>query len=124
MQDPLRILLQTTIPESVDDWHVERFSLVRSLLQSAVNECGNPLFLVTARNRVCIGCDPVLSTLDSSAFDELWLFGVDDGNGLTPMDREGIIRFHRRGGGLLVSRDHQDVGCSVYALGKRPVKTS
>jgi len=46
--EPLRILLQTTIPETVDDWHVERFSLLRSLLQSQVDEYGNPLFAVTA----------------------------------------------------------------------------
>jgi len=115
--EPLRILLQTTIPETVDDWHVERFSLLRSLLQSQVDECGNPLFAVTARDRVGIECDPLLSTLDRSAFDELWLFAVDDGNGLTALAREGIIRFHRRGGGLLVTRDHQDLGSSVHNLG-------
>ena len=33
------------------------------------------------------------------------------------MDCEGITRFHRRGGGLLVTRDHQDVGSSVCNLG-------
>jgi hypothetical protein len=117
VREPLRILLQTTIPETADDWHVERFSLLRSLLQSQVDECGNPLFAVTARDRVGIECDPLLSTLDRSAFDELWLFAVDDGNGLTALDREGIIRFNRRGGGLLVTRDHQDLGSSVYNLG-------
>lgn len=117
MREPLRVLLQTTIPKTKDDWHVERFSLLRSLLQSQVDECGNPLFAVTARDRVGIECDPLLSTLDRSTFDELWLFAVDGGNGLTDLDREGIIRFHRRGGGLLVTRDHQDVGSSVHNLG-------
>jgi hypothetical protein len=72
MREPVRILLQTTIPERVDDWHVGRFSLLRSLLQSQVDECGNPLFAVTARDRVGgIECDPLLSTLDNSEFDEL-----------------------------------------------------
>ena len=117
MREPLRILLQTTIPWTVDDWHVERFSLLRSLLQSQVDECGNPLFAMTARDRVGFECDPLLSTLDRSAFDELWLIAVDDGNGLTDLDREGIVRFHRGGGGLLVTRDHQDVGSSVHNLG-------
>jgi hypothetical protein len=116
--DLLRILLQTTIPDRADDWNVGRFSLLRSLLESQVDQSGNPLFAVTARNRVATGGDdPLLSVLDSSEFDELWLFAVDDGDGLTAMDREGIIRFHRRGGGLLVARDHQDVGCSVCTLG-------
>ena len=96
---------------------MERFSLLRSLLQSQVDEYGNPLFAVTARDRVGVECDPLLSTLDRSEFDELWLFAVDDGNGLTALDREGIIRFHRRGGGLLVTRDHQDLGSSVCDLG-------
>lgn len=117
MRKPLRILLQTTIPESVDDWHVGRFSSLHSFLQSQVDECGNSLFAVTARNRVGVERDPLLSALYSSAFDELWLLGVDDGNGLTAPDREGITRFHRRGGGLLVTRDHQDLGSSVYNLG-------
>jgi len=39
---------------------VERFSLLRSLLQSQVDECSNPLFAVTARDRVGIECDPLL----------------------------------------------------------------
>ena len=117
MRGPLHVLLQTTIPERVDDWHAGRFSLLHSVLQSQVDECGKPLFAVTARDRVGSDCDPLLSTLDSSEFDELWLLGVDGGNGLTALDREGITRFHRRGGGLLVTRDHQDVGSSVYNLG-------
>ena len=117
MPNPLRILLQTTIPASGDDWGVERFSLLRSFLESQVDRSGDPLYVVTARDRVGTECDPVLSTLDDSTFDELWLFGVDDGNGLTPRDRAGILAFHRRGGGLLVTRDHQDVGASVGDLG-------
>jgi hypothetical protein len=96
---------------------VERFSLLRTFLQSQVDECGTPLFAVTARDRAGAESDPVLSTLDSSDFDELWLVAVDGGDGLPAADREGITRFHRRGGGLLVTRDHQDVGSSVCDLG-------
>jgi hypothetical protein len=117
MRTPLRILLQTTIPQTTDDWHAGRFRLLQSLLQSQIDERGNPLFVVTARDRSGVDRDPVLSTLDSSEFDELWLLGVDDGTGMPAPDREGVTRFHRRGGGLLVTRDHQDVGSSVCDLG-------
>jgi hypothetical protein len=117
MREPIRILLQTTIPEREDDWHVGRFSLLRTLLESQFDENGTPLFAVTARDRLGVEPDPVLSALDSSDFDELWLFAVDEGDGLSAVDREGITRFHRRDGGLLVTRDHQDVGSSVYNLG-------
>src|SRR5215468_5923525 len=110
MREPTRILLQTTIPEAADDWHVGRFSLLRLCLESQVDESGDPLFAVTARDRAGAGCDPILSTLDSSEFDELWLFALDEGNGLTGLDCDGITRFHRRGGGLLLTRDHEDVG--------------
>jgi len=117
MREPIRILLQTTIPERDDDWHVGRFSALRAYLQAQVDEYGSPLFEVTARNRFGVECDPVLSTLDSTDFDELWLFAVDGGDGLPAADCAGITRFHRRGGGLLVTRDHQDVGSSVCNLG-------
>jgi hypothetical protein len=36
---------------------------------------------------------------------------------LTPEDCEGIARYRRAGGGLLVTRDHMDLGCSVCTLG-------
>jgi hypothetical protein len=61
--------------------------------------------------------DPVLSTLDKSDFDELWLFAVDAGHGLASADCEGITRFHRRGGGILATRDHEDLGSSLCTLG-------
>ena len=93
------------------------FRLLRTFLQSQVDESGTPLFEVTARNRSDVERDPVLSTLDSSDFDELWLFAVDEGDGLPAADCEGIARFRRRGGGLLITRDHQDVGSSVCNLG-------
>jgi hypothetical protein len=118
MQAPLKILLQTTIPAVADDWHVGRFSLLRSFLQAQVDQYGNSLFTVTARDRSGLGLDPILSTLDTSEYDELWLIGVDDGGGLAVAEREAILRFHRRGGGLLITRDHQDVGASVNDLGR------
>ncbi len=61
--------------------------------------------------------DSVLSALDNSGFDEMWLFAVDVGDGLTPEDCEAITRFRRNGGGLLVTRDHMDLGSSICTLG-------
>lgn len=119
MSKPIQILLQTTIPAVEDDWNVDRFSLLREHLSSLKDHEGAPLYQVTARNREtnAAGDDPVLSTLDTSDFDELWLFAVDTGNGLTSTDCAGITRFHQRGGGILSTRDHQDLGSSLCTLG-------
>lgn len=115
---PTRILLQTTIPPAADDWSIARFSLLRGVLAGAVDGEGRPLHIVEARDRGPIGVpDPVLSKLDESDFDQLWLFAVDVGDGLTPEDCEAISRFHAAGGGLMVTRDHMDLGCSVCTLG-------
>ncbi|HEY4144527.1 hypothetical protein [Pinirhizobacter sp.] len=113
-----RILLQTTIPATDDDWHIGRFGLLRDCLAGLRDDTDQPLFDVVARNREPLGApDSVLSRLDSSTFDQLWLFAVDIGNGLTAEDCEGITRFRQRGGGLLVARDHMDLGSSVCNLG-------
>ncbi|MBD2085063.1 hypothetical protein NDI49_11565 [Trichocoleus sp. ST-U3] len=119
MTQPIRILLQTTIPTTEDDWSIWRFSLLRDYLASLTDEAGNPLFEVTERDRVsdADGNDPILSTLDRSDFDQLWLFALDTGEGLTEKDCAGINAFRRRGGGILTTRDHQDMGCSMYGLG-------
>jgi hypothetical protein len=118
MGKPIHILLQTTIPTNDDDWHIGRFSLLHEALSSIKDGAGNSLCRVTARNRESVaGPDPVLSTLDRSDFDELWLFAVDLGNGLTPVDCEGITRFRQRAGGILATRDHQDLGSSLCTLG-------
>lgn len=119
MSSPIRILLQTTIPYAEDDWHIGRFSLLRDELRSSKDQSGNPLFEVTTRDREldAAGNDPVLSGLDTSNFDELWLFAVDTGDGLTVADCQGITRFRQRGGGILATRDHQDLGTSLCTLG-------
>lgn len=118
MTKPIHILLQTTIPTTEDDWSIERFSLLRDYLASLKDEAGNPLCEVIARDRKpdAEGNDPVLSQLDRCDFDQLWLFAVDVGDGLTEKDCAGITGFHQRGGGILVTRDHQDLGCSVRQL--------
>ena len=111
MTNPVHILLQTTIPTIEDDWNIARFSLLRDHLAS--------LYKVTTRDREVDGDgnDVVLSVLDQTDFDELWLFAVDTGNGLTSADCEGITRFHQRGGGIFATRDHQDLGSSLCTLG-------
>jgi len=119
MKRPIRILLQTTIPATEDDWNIGRFSLMHEHLSSLKDEQGNALFEVTARNREesPAGNDRLLSTLDESDFDELWLFAVDVGDGLSVSDCQGITRFRQRGGGIMATRDHQDLGSSLCTLG-------
>ena len=119
MSNPVRILLQTTIPAGDDDWTIDRFSLLQEHLSSITDEQGRALYEVTARNREDDGAgnDKVLSALDSTDFDELWLFAVDTGKGLTKVDCQGITRFYQRGGGILSTRDHEDLGSSLCTLG-------
>src|SRR5215510_7903940 len=119
MANPIHILLQTTISTIEDDWNITRFSLLRDHLASIKDSDGIPLYKVTTRNREVdsAGNDVVLSVLDTTDVDELWLFAVDTGDGLTSVDCEGITRFHQRGGGILTTRDHQDLGSSLCTLG-------
>jgi|GEM_PF-3561344 len=63
MSSPIRILLQTTIPGTADDWNIGRFSMLRDYLAGLTDEDGAPLCDVTARNRTAPGSpDPILST--------------------------------------------------------------
>ena len=119
MTKPIRILLQTTIPATDDDWNIDRFRLLREHLSALTDEKGQPLCEVTARNREtnAAGDDRVLSRLETTDFDELWLFAVDTGDGLSEADCRGITRFRQRGGGILATRDHQDLGSSLCTLG-------
>ncbi|HEX8495385.1 MAG TPA: hypothetical protein VF658_21410 [Pyrinomonadaceae bacterium] len=119
MRRPIRILLQTTIPPIDDDWHIGRFSLLTEHLGGLQDMEGRALCEVTARDREtnAAGDDEILSRLDATDFDELWLFAVDAGNGLTTADCQGITRFRQRGGGILTTRDHQDLGSSLCTLG-------
>jgi hypothetical protein len=112
MDRPVKILLQTTIAFTQDDWHIGRFSRLRAQLAA------EPGFEVTARDRDPPGApDTVLSALDQSDFDQLWLFAVDTGDGLTPEDCAAVSRFRKRGGAMMVTRDHMDLGSSVCTLG-------
>jgi len=115
----VRILLQTTIPTTEEDWSIERFSLLRDHLASIRDQSGSPVYDVSARDRKTDsqGNDVALSTLDKTDFDQLWLFAVDTGNGLSVADCEGITRFRQRGGGILTTRDHENLGSSLCTLG-------
>jgi hypothetical protein len=72
----VRILLQTTIPKTEDDWSIERFSLLRDHLASIRDQSGGRIYEVVARDRETDseGNDVVLSILDTTDFDQLWLF--------------------------------------------------
>lgn len=98
MTRPVRILLQTTIPAVEDDWNINRFSLLAEYLGSLANDRGETLSEITTRDRKVDsdGNDTVLTSLDETDFDELWLFAVDPGDGLTQADCQGITRFRRR----------------------------
>lgn len=115
----LRILLQTSLLATKDDdWTIRRFSLLADYLSSLVDDSGSPLVEVIARDRQpdSRGNDPVLSNLDLQNIDELWLFALDTGDGLSRDDRAGIIRFHQQGGGIFTARDHQDMGVSICQI--------
>jgi hypothetical protein len=116
MNRPIRVLLQTTISTTSDDWSIARFSRLANYLRN--ERCNNhPLFEVTARDRDPLGApDPVLSALDRNQFDNVWLFAVDTGDGLTSEDCAGLSRYRRAGGGLMVARDHMDFGSSICAI--------
>jgi hypothetical protein len=115
---PIKVLLQTTIPTTVDDWSIARFSFLGRFLRDQKDSSGRPLFELTMRDRDRLGApDSVLSALDQTDFDQLWLFAVDTGDGLTEQDCAAISRFRRNGRGLMVTRDHMDLGSSICSLG-------
>jgi hypothetical protein len=109
-----RILFKTTIPRTEDDWHIGRFSLLAQHIESLRS------FSVVARDRIldADGNDPDLVALPDSDFDQLWLFATDVGAGLSNADAASIRRFMARGGGLLFTRDHHDVGACLLKLGE------
>ncbi|HZZ64139.1 MAG TPA: hypothetical protein VFE17_01450, partial [Candidatus Baltobacteraceae bacterium] len=88
-----KILIQTTIPYTQDDWHVGRFRLVTGLLARSHD--------VTARDKDGTP-DTVLAGIDQSDYDQVWLIAVDTGDGLSPDECSAISEFRRQGGGLFV----------------------
>ena len=118
MAKPTRVLLQTTIPTTEDDWSIARFSLLAGLLAELRGADGAPVFEVVARDRATANSsDPLLSALDQSDFAAAWIFAVDTGEGLDADECAAISRFRKAGRGLVVTRDHMDLGSSVCTLG-------
>lgn len=46
-----KLLLQTTIPYTKDDWSIERFSMLAQYLSELTDANGNRLYAVSARDR-------------------------------------------------------------------------
>ena len=116
---PTRILVKTTIGPVADDWNVGRFSLLTAHLRSLKDSSGRALFGVVARDRSenQQGDDTDLVQLANGAYDQLWLIGADETGALTSADVENVAQFRRRGGGILLTRDHQDLGACLTRLG-------
>lgn len=118
-----RILLKTTIPTTADDWSVARFALLAQLLSEMRAAEGGALFDVVARDREvgANGDDRDLAALPDADFGQLWLFAVDEDGGLSAGDCRAIAAFRERGGGLLLARDHHEIGacvCNLPELGR------
>ncbi|MEO6588423.1 MAG: hypothetical protein ABIP06_03755, partial [Pyrinomonadaceae bacterium] len=114
-----KILLQITLPYAEDDWNTERLSLLTEHLRSLKDENGDALYEVTARNleKNENDNDPVLSKIDESDFDELWLFALDTEGNLNKAECEAITKFRQMGKGIFTTRDHQDMGTSLCTVG-------
>jgi hypothetical protein len=79
------------------------------MLHRWLEECGHD---VTSRDK-----DERLDAVDRSPFDQIWLFAVDAGDGIDDVECAALTRFRKSGRGLLVTRDHQDLGSSVCNIG-------
>src|SRR5262245_29594443 len=113
-----RILLKTTIPFTTDAWHIGRFSLLERHLRSLIEPDGSALYEVDARDRVedAAGGDVDLQAASEGAYDQVWLFGTDATGALTEADIDALARFRRSRGGVLMTRDHQDLGSCLSRL--------
>ena len=113
------ILLKTTIGPVANDWHVGRFSLLAAHLSSLRDARGAARYEVFARDRVedAAGNDPDLAQAAKGAYAQVWLIAADTVGALTHTDVDNINRFRRAGGGILLTRDHQDLGACLAKLG-------
>jgi len=116
---PTRILLKTTIGPLADDWNIGRFSLLAQHLREVKDSSGRSRYEVSARDRSenSRGDDTDFERAAAGAFDQLWLIAVDTTGALTETDVANIARFRQRGGGILLTRDHQDLGACLTKLG-------
>jgi hypothetical protein len=102
-----------------DDWNVARFSLLAQHLRTLRSSDGKDRYEVIAHDRVesQSGDDVDLEQAARGTYGQLWLIAVDNGGALTATDVENIARFRKAGGGLLLTRDHQDLGACLARLG-------
>jgi len=114
-----RILLKTTIGPVTDDWNITRFSLLAEHLRGLTDPAGASLYEVVARDRIehNQGHDTDLEEAARGAYDQLWLIAVDATGALTQVDVGNISRFRQGEGGILLTRDHQDLGACLTKLG-------
>ncbi len=117
-QDMQRILLKTTIPYARDDWHIRRFSLLHLQLSAITDEQGEALFEVLAHDRRDDGAgnDSDLQSLFEQDIEQLWLFAVGCGIGLSAADIEAIDYFRQRGGACLLAKNGADSVNNVSQL--------
>src|SRR5215831_9289048 len=113
------ILMKTTIGAVADDWNVGRFSLLAAHLRTLRDARGELRYEVFARDRVenAAGDDRDLALAATGAYAQVWLIAADTVGALTETDIENINGFRRAGGGILLTRDHQDLGACVTKLG-------
>lgn len=113
------ILMKTTIGAVADDWNVGRFSLLAAHLRTLQDARGELRYEVFARDRVesAAGDDRDLAQAATGAYAQLWLIAADTVSALTETDIENIRRFRLGGGGILLTRDHQDLGACLSNLG-------
>ena len=113
------ILLKTTIGAVADDWNVGRFSLLAAHLRTLRDARGELRYEVFARDRVenATGDDRDLALAATGAYAQVWLIAADPVGALTETDIENIKGFRRAGGGILLTRDHQDLGACLARLG-------
>src|ERR1700722_5006324 len=80
MVRPVKILLQSTIPSTQDDWSISRFSLLSEFLREQRDERDNALFEVTSRDRDALGApDRVLSrrtSVENCCAENAEAFGI------------------------------------------------
>lgn len=114
-----RVLLKTTIGPVQDDWNIGRFSLLTAHLAGLRDDAGQALYAVTAADRAetLEGDDADLAAMAEGAYDQLWLFAVDVTGALTARDVSNIAAFRDKGGGVFMTRDHQDLGACLTKLG-------
>ncbi len=113
-----RLLLKTTIGPVEDDWHVGRFSRLAAHLASLRAADGQPLYQLTAHDRFenADGDDVDLAAFAAGDFDQLWLFAVDVTGALTATDAANVEAAQRAGRGVMLTRDHQDLGACLTKL--------